>query len=102
MLRRSDLKITALPALALLALAGCGRDKVEGAQGPPAMPVKVQIATLHKVGDFTEYIATLRSRHASVLKPEVEGQVTRVLVHSGQQVKAGEPLIEIDPRKQEA
>jgi len=74
---------------------------VEGAQGPPAMPVKVQAAELRKVGDFTEYIATLRSRHASVLQPEVEGQVTRILVRAGQAVKAGQALLEIDPREQE-
>jgi RND family efflux transporter MFP subunit len=88
--------------LCLLALAGCGRNQVEGAQGPPAMPVKVQTATLQKVGDYTEYIATLRSRHASVLKPEVEGQVTRIFVTAGQRVSAGQALLAIDPRKQEA
>ena len=86
----------------LLALAGCGRDKVEGAQGAPAMPVKVQAATLQSVGDFTEYIATLRSWRSSVVKPEVEGQVTRIFARPGQQVKAGDALMEIDPRKQEA
>lgn len=85
-----------------VALAGCGKGNVEGAQGPPAMPVQVQTASLRKVGDFTEYIATLRSRHASVLQPEVEGQVTRILVRSGQSVKAGQSLLEIDPRKQQA
>jgi RND family efflux transporter MFP subunit len=84
------------------ALAGCGRDKVEGAQAAPAMPVKVQTAALQSVGDFTEYIATLRGLRASVVKPEVEGQVTRVFARPGQFVKAGEPLMEIDPRRQEA
>ena len=86
----------------LLALAGCGRDKVEGAQAPPAMQVKVQTATLQRVGDYTDYIATLRGRHASVVKPEVEGQVTRVFAHPGQHVSPGDALLEIDPRKQEA
>ena len=91
-----------LALILFLAVAGCSKGNVEGAQGPPAMPVKVQTATLQKVGEFTEYIATLRSRHASVLNPEVEGQVTRILVRAGQTVQAGQPLLEIDPRKQEA
>lgn len=100
MLQRPQTPVALLIALAVL--AGCGKSKVEGAGGPPAMPVKVQTASLQKVGDFTEYIATLRSRHASVLQPEVEGQVTRIHVRAGQSVKAGQALLEIDPRKQEA
>src|SRR3954469_16593974 len=91
-----------LAVLALALLGGCGRGNVEGAQAPPAMPVKVQTAALQRVGDYTEYIATLRSRHSSVLMPEVEGQVTSILVHSGQKVRAGETLMQIDPQKQQA
>lgn len=87
---------------AALAMAGCGRDKVGASQGPAAMPVKVQAAALQKVGDYTEYIATLRSRHAAVLKPEVEGQVTRIFVKSGDAVKPGQPIMEIDPQRQQA
>jgi RND family efflux transporter MFP subunit len=89
-------------ALMLLA-AGCSRS-VEGGAGnaPPAMSVKVEAATLERVAESTEYIATLKSRTAAVLKPEVEGQVRRIFVRSGDRVKAGTPLLEIDPSKQEA
>jgi len=34
--------------------------------------------------------------------PEVEGQITQIYVHSGDRVSAGTPLVQIDPRKQEA
>jgi RND family efflux transporter MFP subunit len=88
--------------LTALVLAGCGRDNVGAAQGPPAMPVKVQQAALQKVGDYTDYIATLRARNAAILKPEVEGQITRIFVKSGNMVKAGEPIMEIDPQRQQA
>lgn len=91
-------------ALLLLAcaLAGCSRG-VQGAgeQRPPALRVKTQIVQLQKVPDFTEYIATLRSRRASVLQPDVEGQITRILVRSGDRVRRGAPLLEIDPSKQQ-
>ena len=54
------------------------------------------------VGEFTEYLATLVSRNSSVLQPDVEGQVTRIFVHSGERVNKGAPLLEINPLKQQA
>ncbi|HXE91055.1 MAG TPA: efflux RND transporter periplasmic adaptor subunit [Terriglobales bacterium] len=91
----------------LLALAGatvgCSRKAEGGGEtGPQAVAVKVETATRERVPDFTEYIATLKSRRSAVIQPEVEGQITRIFVHSGSRVAAGAPLLEIDPRKQEA
>ena len=102
MLMKPSLRLFVLLPLALLA-CGCSRS-VEGgaAAGPPAMSVKVEPATLERVAESTEYIATLKSRTAAILKPEVEGQVRRIFVRSGERVKAGAPLLEIDPSKQEA
>jgi len=54
------------------------------------------------VNDATEYVATLKSRDSAVIMPQVEGQVTRILVHSGESVGAGAALMEIDPLKQQA
>ena len=36
------------------------------------------------------------------MQPQVEGEVTKIFVHSGQKVEAGTPILEIDPRRQEA
>jgi RND family efflux transporter MFP subunit len=84
-------------------LAGCGHDpQAAGPSGPPAMPVKIQTAMMQRVGDFTEYLATLRSRNSSILQPQVDGQITRIFVKSGDHVSAGTPILEIDPLKQEA
>jgi RND family efflux transporter MFP subunit len=66
------------------------------------MPVKTQAVAIKKIPDYTEYIATLQARGSAVLQPHVEGLVTKILVRSGQHVKAGEPLLVIDPRVQEA
>ena len=66
------------------------------------MPVKVQTAELQQVGEFTEYLATLKSRNASILQPQVEGEITRIFVKSGDQVQQGAPILEIDPLKQQA
>jgi RND family efflux transporter MFP subunit len=72
------------------------------AGGPPAMPVKVEEARATPVDDATEYVATLKSRDSAVIMPQVEGQVTKIYVHSGEAVAAGAPLMEIDPLKQQA
>jgi RND family efflux transporter MFP subunit len=66
------------------------------------MPVKVQEAHAVPVSDSTEYVATLKSRDSAVIMPQVEGIITKILVHSGDRVAAGAPLMEIDPLKQQA
>src|SRR5215510_6513467 len=85
-------------------VAGCNRQttNASAAGRPPAFPVKVITVQAQLVPDSTEYLATLRSRNASALQPQVEGEVIRISVHSGEQVSAGAPILEIDPRKQEA
>jgi len=72
------------------------------AQGPPAIPVKVEVAREAPIRDSTDYVATLKSRDSAVIMPQVEGQITAIYVHSGDQVQPGEPLLQIDPAKQQA
>src|SRR5580692_4703620 len=92
-----------LLGLAALA-AGCGKtsagDPAAGAM--QAMPVQVQIAKSQKIPDTTEYLSILKSRHSATINPQVEGQITRIFVKSGDRVKAGTPLLQIDPLKQQA
>jgi RND family efflux transporter MFP subunit len=97
-----SLLLAALTAVA--ATLGCSGNAAQSAQaqGPPGMPVKVQEAHATPVNDATEYVATLKSRDSAVIMPQVEGQVTQILVHSGQAVGAGALLMEIDPLKQQA
>jgi len=92
-------------AAAVLMTAGCsqrsgGSGPPEG--GPPAFPVKVVVVQEQMVPDATDYLATLRSRNSSALQPQVEGEITRILVHSGERVEAGAAILEIDPLKQQA
>ena len=67
-----------------------------------AMPVQVQIVQAQKISDSSEYLAILKSRHSAVINPQVEGQITKIFVKSGDRVKAGTPLLQIDPLKQQA
>ena len=89
--------------LGLILWGGCKTSKdAQAQQGQQAMPVKVETVRLQKVNDATEFVATVRSRDAAVLQPQVEGQITRIFVKSGQHVNEGEPLIQIDLLKQQA
>lgn len=85
-----------------LALAGCSRGRAEGPQGFPAMPVKVAPAQVHEIQDSSEYIATIKSRHSATIMSDVEGWIFGIHVHSGDVVKKGQTLMEIDPRRQRA
>jgi RND family efflux transporter MFP subunit len=88
---------------ALLGTTACSNSKEAKAGGAPqAMPVKVRTATLQKVDDTTEYVATLKSRDSAVVMPQVEGIITQIFVHSGERVAGGAPLMQIDPAKQQA
>lgn len=88
-----------IPAL----IVGCGNNANAGKpSGPQAFPVKVITAQDRMVPFSTDYLATLRSRNSAVLQPQVEGDITRIFVHSGERVEAGAPVLEIDPRKQQA
>jgi multidrug efflux pump subunit AcrA (membrane-fusion protein) len=82
--------------------SGCGGGSSKAAPAPQAMPVKVQTAKPQKVNDTTEYVATLKSRDSAVIMPQVEGQITKIFVHSGDRVSTGTPLMQIDPAKQQA
>ena len=66
------------------------------------MPVQVMVATKRPVQETTEYIGTIHSRGSAVLKPQVDGHITKIFVRSGQHVSAGEKLMQINPEKQQA
>ena len=88
-------------ALALV-LCGCSRTNADAPQGPPPSPVKVQTVQDRSIGDASEFVATIKSRHSATIMPDVEGWIFGIHVHSGQLVKKGDTLMEIDPRRQVA
>jgi len=91
--------------LAAFAAAGCNQktaaDPPAGGTAP-AMPVQVQVAQTVRIPETTEYLSILKSRHSAAINPQVEGQITKIFVKSGDRVAAGTPLLQIDPLKQEA
>jgi RND family efflux transporter MFP subunit len=65
-----------------------------------AMPVKTVSVSLQPVPQSSDYMATIKSRRSATILPQVNGLLTKILVHSGDHVKAGQALMEIDPRQQ--
>ena len=95
-------------ALACL-VAGCGRSAPEaaGPGGPPGggmPPMGVEVVTLAEkpVEAVTEYIGTVKSRRSTTIKPQVEGFLTRIVARSGDRVRQGAVLMEVDAGRQEA
>ncbi|MGD1107549.1 MAG: efflux RND transporter periplasmic adaptor subunit [Terracidiphilus sp.] len=90
--------------LAGLAATGCQKKPAPAAGGPQmqALPVQTVAVTMAPVAQSSEYVATIKSRRSTALLPQVSGQLTDIRVHSGDQVKAGQLLMEIDARQQRA
>jgi len=99
-------RVGALALIGALALAaGCGKTSAgDPAAGgaPQAMQVQVKVAQAESIPDVTEYLSVLKSRHSATINPHVEGYITKIFVKSGDHVTAGEPLVQIDPLKQQA
>ncbi|MGA1980829.1 MAG: efflux RND transporter periplasmic adaptor subunit [Acidobacteriaceae bacterium] len=81
-------------------LAGCTKAPPPADPAPQATPVQVQPVSLSAVPTSETYVATVKSRRSATLQPQVDGNLTRILVKSGDPVKAGQVLMQIDPLKQ--
>jgi RND family efflux transporter MFP subunit len=86
-----------------LAATGCQqKPDAPAAGGMQAMPVQTAAVALAPVPQSSEYVATIKSRRSATLLPQVSGVLTQIQVRSGDHVKAGQLLMEIDPRMQNA
>jgi RND family efflux transporter MFP subunit len=102
---KSTWVMCACVALATAVLAGCSAGQASGsaaAAAPAATPVQLAAVRSVTVNDSSDYVATLKSRNSAVISPQVDGQIVQIYVRSGERVKAGAPLVQIDPLKQEA
>jgi RND family efflux transporter MFP subunit len=84
-----------------LFVAGC-KSAPPPAPPPQAMPVQVQPVALSPVPNSDTYVATIKSRRSSTMQPQVDGNLVKIFVKSGDVVKPGEVLMRIDPLKQVA
>jgi RND family efflux transporter MFP subunit len=98
-------RLSSVSCFVLMGLAAVGCQKkpaAPAAAGMQAMPVQTAVITMAPVPQSSEYVATIKSRRSATLQPQVSGRLTQIRVVSGAQVKAGQPLMEIDPSQQQA
>jgi RND family efflux transporter MFP subunit len=88
--------------LAGLAAAGCKKPAAEAPPQMQGLPVQTVTVALEPVAQSSEYVATVKSRRSATMQPQVSGSLTQILTRSGDRVKAGQVLMEIDPRQQQA
>jgi len=100
-LRRHLVQPAGIVAVGMLC-AGCNRGPAQAPPAFPPTPVEIATATAVPIDDATDYVATLRSLHSTTIQPQVDGQITHIFVKSGDRVGQGAPLVQIDPRRQEA
>jgi RND family efflux transporter MFP subunit len=101
-MRLSTFSRAAISAL-LMASAACGSKQAPpGAQGFPPSAVKLATASTSNIEDATEFVATLKSLNSTTIQPQIDGQITQIFVKSGDRVALGQPLVQIDPRRQQA
>jgi len=81
---------------------GAAQDEPAASGEFPPMGVKTITLALKPIAQTSEFVATVRSLRSTTIQPQVEGFVTRIFVRSGDRVRAGQPLVQIDPDKQAA
>jgi multidrug efflux system membrane fusion protein len=100
---------TAIAATVALAVTATMMPRVVGtlapsaeAQSPPpsspGIPVTAGVVATADVPVFLNAIGTVQAFNMVTIKSRVDGQIVKIAFAEGQDVKAGDPLIQIDPR----
>lgn len=87
-------------------LTGCSGKDAASAGSVPAAPPPMNVTTVtlqpKPVPRSSEFVASIRSLRSITIQPQVEGFVRQLLVRAGDRVRAGQPLAQIDPDRQQA
>ena len=96
--KKSVVAITALVALIAIGTWFVTRPKTTKVSAPVAVPVQVINVVKKDVPRYVTGIGSVLSLQSVVVRPQVDGILTRLLVKEGQQVKTGDLLATIDDR----
>jgi len=67
-------------------------------QTPPLIPVTAGTADIRNVPVYVEGLGSVQAFNTVTIKARVDGQIIKVFFREGQEVKAGDPLFQIDVR----
>lgn len=93
--RSGKAAVTALAAVAVLSLAGCGQEKAAAPQATLVRSMQVIKRDTPLVYDYTGFV---QAQQEMELKAQVSGQITGKYFNGGDTVQAGQVLYTIDPR----
>lgn len=96
--KKTVLLVVLLVALAALVLWFVLKPVTAKPSAPAAVPVRVVSVVQKDVPRFASGIGTVLSLHSVVIRPQIDGILTRLLVKEGQLVKKGDLLATIDDR----
>lgn len=96
--KKTVLLVALLIALAALVLWFVMKPIAAKPGAPAAVPVRVVSVEQKDVPRFASGIGTVLSLHSVVIRPQIDGILTRLLVKEGQQVSKGDLLATIDDR----
>lgn len=93
-------------ALAVLTLPACKKADSPGAGAAAAVGGPMPVMTLQPqprtIYDWDEFSARIEATESVEIRPRITGYIERVAFESGQLVKQGDILFEIDPRYEQA
>jgi multidrug efflux system membrane fusion protein len=104
-MRKIYLAAFLLPGVGLAGLWMAGRSSpVVGLSGvaPTPVPVGVSPAARSDVPIYLNGLGNVQAFNSVAVRAQVDGQIVEVAVREGQEVKAGEVLVRIDPRSYQA
>ncbi|MBO1538498.1 efflux RND transporter periplasmic adaptor subunit [Pseudomonas sp. OA65] len=96
--KKTVLLVVLLVVLAALVLWYVLKPVTAKPGAPAAVPVRVVNVVQKDVPRFASGIGTVLSLHSVVIRPQIDGILTRLLVKEGQLVKKGDLLATIDDR----
>lgn len=73
-------------------------ERAANAQAQPLIPVTAGTAEARNVPVYVEGLGSVQAFNTVTVRPRVDGQITKIFFTEGQEVKAGDPLVQIDPR----
>lgn len=109
--RRKRTWVGILGAILLLAGAGFGlrwwqtsnaQSKEAIGSQPPGVPVVVAPVQSGTIAETSDYVASIQSRKSVTLQPQIDGRIEEIFVQPGTFVKAGTPIMQINPAEQQA
>lgn len=108
-MKRKLIVTAALAALALglgtalyLGILPGGATRPAAIQAPAAIPVVGGTVQRHDVPIYLRGVGTVLAYNTTVVRSQIQGQLTSITFVEGQTVKAGDQLAQIDPRPYEA